>query len=182
MSTNLWKGLQAHPFQKHSGVCHGYLYSHTRTPPSIHPQLLSFGLLRFVLAVHDCVLSARRRLSKVPWSWWGRLGVLLRGVWPCASCGVRGSPSPGLCPPPGRPSPRAPRSPARSRKLRKRVTKNLQGRRLPELRGPGVGRSGGTEHLRGGERRVARRPSLGAPRPRRLLERRSLQTPQPVLL
>lgn len=83
---------------------------------------------------------------------------------------------------PDRPSPRAPRPPARSRKLRKRVTKNLQGCRLQELRDSGVGLSGGTEHLRGGERRVTRRPSLGAPGPRRPLERQSLQTPQPILI
>lgn len=71
---------------------------------------------------------------------------------------------------PGRPAPSAPRPPARSRKLRKRVTKNLQGRRPPELRDPGVGQSVGAEHLREpsvpdriGERCVARRPPLGAP-------------------
>lgn len=181
MSTNLWKGLQAHLFQKHSGVYYGYLYSHTRTPYPFTPQLLSFGPLRLMLAVHDCVLSARRLLSKVPWSWWGRLGVLLRGVWPCARCGVRGSPCTGLCPPIARLL-GLPEPPARSRKLRKRVTKNLQGCRLRELRDSEVGLSGGTEHLRGGERRVTRWPSLGAPSPRRPLERQSLQTPQPILI
>lgn len=156
-------------------------YIPTLGPPTHSPPITVFW------ALATCVGSARLRLIGATPSLEGPLELVgaIRGApaGRLAVCALRSSRvSLPEAVSPDRPSPRAPRQPARSRKLRKRVTKNLKGHRLPELRNPGVGRSGGTEHLSGGERRVARWPSLGAPGPRRPLELRSLQTPQLVLL